>query len=533
MNLLIVEDEVRLRSSLANNIPWNKHGIEVVGLAGDGKEALRLIELRKPDIILLDIQIPEIDGIELARMVQQNNKDIQMIILSGHDNFYYAQTALEIGIFKYLLKPAGEEEIVGAVVAAAALLRQKLEHRLNTVLLQQKWEEHLPRLQDVFLLNLINGKEIPEKIIQKSNELQLNISFNNKYSVAVLDMDPLSESEQRFQSNDAALLQFILTSMTKEILQDSSTCWIVADTNGYTIILFQLPLENNMQECLLMIHQTLSKLLSSVKTYLSLTASAGISGSIGGVEEINKMYLQALSALQERLIYGHDIVIPYQEKTMKDESISIEPYMEKELEIALETANLERALQILTQWWDTTIATADFLEEVHEFVLYLSSLYIRIIHKQGWTVKEVMGNDFSYFQNLQALTTKQKTKQWITRITKNYTEYMVNQKKCISHEVIKTILDLIEKEMNQELTLQMVADKLYINSSYLSRLFKQETGKSFSSYVLERKMEAAKQALLKGSKVYDAANMTGFKDPSYFTKVFRKYWGVTPGEITK
>src|SRR5690606_14221184 len=269
MNLLIVEDEVRLRSSLANNIPWNKHGIEVVGLAGDGKEALRLIELRKPDIILLDIQIPEIDGIELARMVQQNNKDIQMIILSGHDNFYYAQTALEIGIFKYLLKPAGEEEIVGAVVAAAALLRQKLEHRLNTVLLQQKWEEHLPRLQDVFLLNLINGKEIPEKINQKSNELQLNISSNYKYSVAVLDMDPLSESEQRFQSNDAALLQFILTSMTREILQDS-TNWIVADTNGYTIILFQLPRDKNMQECLMMIHQAITKLLSSIKSYLSL-----------------------------------------------------------------------------------------------------------------------------------------------------------------------------------------------------------------------------------------------------------------------
>lgn len=532
MNLLIVEDEIRLRSSLAYNIPWDQHNIEVIGLAADGKEAIKLVEVKKPDIILLDIQIPEIDGIELARRVKSNYHDIEIIILSGHDNFVYAQTALEIGVFKYLLKPAGEEEIIAAVVAAAALLKQRLEQKLNMTVLHKKWEEHLPRLQDIFLLNVIYGKELPEQITAKSNELQLNLSSNQLFSVAVLDMDPLSESEKRFSSNDTGLLQFILMSMAKEVLQETSPCWIVSDINGYVVILFELPLDNR-QEGLLIVHQSVAKLISSVKTYLSLTASAGISGSIGDIEHLNKMYQQALSALQERLVYGHNIVIPYQEKLVTEEFKSIEPYMEKELEIALETADTERALHILKQWWDATIEASSFLGEVQEFVLYLSSFYIRIIHKQGWVVKEVMGNDFSYFQNLQALSTKQQTYQWITRITKNYIEFMKCQKKSISHQAIKTILDLIEKEMNQELTLQMVADKLYINSSYLSRLFKQETGKSFSSYVLERKMETAKQILLKGSKIYDAANMTGFKDPSYFTKVFRKYWGVTPGEITK
>lgn len=118
MNLLIVEDEIRLRSSLANNIPWNTCGIEVVGLAGNGREALELVDLKRPDIVLLDIQMPEMDGITFARIVHEQDPDIQFVILSGHDNFSYAQSALEIGIFKYLLKPAGEEAILEAVIAA-------------------------------------------------------------------------------------------------------------------------------------------------------------------------------------------------------------------------------------------------------------------------------------------------------------------------------------------------------------------------------------------------------------------------------
>ncbi|MDF2717825.1 MAG: two-component system response regulator, partial [Paenibacillus sp.] len=90
---------------------------------------------------------------------------------------------------------------------------------------------------------------------------------------------------------------------------------------------------------------------------------------------------------------------------------------------------------------------------------------------------------------------------------------------------------IVEEEMDQEISLHQVADRLYVNSSYLSRLFKQETGKSFSAYVIERKMERAKAALLDGAKISEAASMVGYHDGSYFTRVFRKYWGMTPGEV--
>ncbi|MCG6581839.1 helix-turn-helix domain-containing protein, partial [Acinetobacter baumannii] len=114
---------------------------------------------------------------------------------------------------------------------------------------------------------------------------------------------------------------------------------------------------------------------------------------------------------------------------------------------------------------------------------------------------------------------------------KHIITFMGEQRKTTSNQVVKDILNLLEEEMDQEITLHTVADRLYVNSSYLSRLFKQEMGVVFSAYVLERKMERAKSLLQEGLKVYDAARLVGYRDVSYFTKVFRKYWGVNPGEF--
>ncbi|MCI1773823.1 MAG: helix-turn-helix transcriptional regulator, partial [Paenibacillus lautus] len=161
----------------------------------------------------------------------------------------------------------------------------------------------------------------------------------------------------------------------------------------------------------------------------------------------------------------------------------------------------------------------------------MNSFFTRMIQKQGWTVKRVVGDDIEYFHNVKLLSTKMQTWSLLERTVKHIITYMGEQRKTTSNQVVKDILNLLEEEMDQEITLHTVADRLYVNSSYLSRLFKQEMGVVFSAYVLERKMERAKSLLQDGLKVYDAARLVGYRDVSYFTKVFRKYWGVNPGEF--
>ncbi|MGG1555326.1 response regulator [Paenibacillus ferrarius] len=530
MNLLIVEDEVRLRNAIANNIPWEQHGIEVVGQAGSGTEALRLIDLKKPEILLLDLQMPEMDGLTLAKHLRASDPLLKMIILSGHDDFRYAQEALALGVMKYLLKPAGDADILEAVLDAAARVHSELEQRHNEGELRMKWKQHLPQLVNEFLQGWLNGRFELWEIEQKSRDLQLELAGDANYAVAVVDMDPIPEEETRFRAGDMSLLQFSLSSIVREALV-GVPCWIATPDTGSTVVIYQLAGEADAHIGLQRVHALTEKLLFTVKSCLKLTASAGISGMTGGLAEINKLYVQAERALQNRIVLGHDLAIPYREEQGSAPMLTLQPNHEKALEIALETGDREKAEETLKAMWDAGMGLADTVEDIREHILYWFSLMIGLIQKQGWPVREVAGDDYVIFFNHTELVSKEQIYSWLQRLIRAYLTYAGERRKSTSHGMIKTILTLVDAEIDQEMTLHAVADRLYVNSSYLSRLFKQETGKAFSTYVLERKMERAKAILQEGSRVTDAAACVGYRDVSYFTRVFRKYWGVTPGEV--
>ncbi|MEC0211298.1 response regulator [Paenibacillus ehimensis] len=530
MNLFIVEDEIRLRNSLMHHIPWEDHGIEVIGTAENGLEALLLFERKKPDIVLLDIEMPQMDGITLARKLQELDPLVKLIVLSGHDNFEFAQAAMDVGVMKYLLKPAGDAEILKAVLEAAEQLRQELDRISNQAMLQEKWRQHLPQLRNSFFRRWAEGAYSLREAMQYGKDVQLDLKPDQQLAVAVLDMDPLPEEETRFGPNDRQLLLFSLHSIVSELLQPSGHCSFT-DPEGRTVILFDAGPGEDPNGVLLHAHTTVTRLLGKVKECLKLTASAGICGTTGGPEELHKLYAQAGKALLCRKVYGRDIAIPYREEPEGTSALTLQPTLEKGLEIALETGDPVKAEELASALWAEGMGRAGSVDDVHEHVLYFVSLLTRTIQRQGWRVKEVTGEDYVFFQNPLQLATKEQIQAWLNRTVRHIAAYVQNQRQCVSHYTVRAILDIVEKELDSELTLHTVADRLYVNSSYLSRLFKQETGKPFSTYVLERKMEAAKAALLKGAKVYDAAMLTGYRDVSYFTKVFRKYWGVTPGEM--
>ncbi|MFC3771145.1 response regulator [Paenibacillus sp. GCM10012303] len=529
MNLLIVEDEIRLCNSLANNIPWEQHGIEIVGMAHNGTDALELIERKKPDLMLLDIQIPGVDGLTVARKVAEQGLMTKTIILSGHDNFTYAQKALEFGVSKYLLKPAGDSEILDAVLGAAQQLRRELELKHSQDALQEKWRHNLPHLQNNFFVNWLNGKFVEWEITRRSQDVQLELEHDARYVVAALDMDPVSEEETRFTQQDMPVLQFALSGIAKELLPEY---WVCSDPGGATALIWKAPADKDDGVVMLQVNTDITRLLSTVKECLKLTASAGICRTTGGRDEVPELYRQSMRALQNRIIYGGNIAIPFREESGDKPVLPSDPNLEKALEIALQTGDEEKAADTLDRLWSVSgIVTAESMDDVQENVMFFGALLIRIMQKQGWPFKDFAGDDYVHFFNPQALGHKEQIHAMLLRIVRRAAVYVQKQRMSVSHQIVKQLLSIVEEEMDQEISLHQVADRLFVNSSYLSRLFKQETGKSFSAYVIERKMERAKAALLDGAKISEAASLVGYHDGSYFTRVFRKYWGVTPGEV--
>ncbi|RAV01469.1 response regulator [Paenibacillus sp. YN15] len=529
MILYIVEDEPRFRNYLARSIEWEELGYQVM-TAENGLEALKMSARVKPDIMLMDIQMPEMDGLALAEEMYRRDPSVKIIIISGHDNFAYAQMAMKYGISKYLLKPVPDGEIIQAVHEMAEQIKQEWEKKHNHERLERQWTEHLPKLKADFYLNVMNGLYSDWEIHKRSRDLAIDLSRFRANIVAVAQMDPLSDTETRFSGKDRFLLQFSLRCIANELIGEEGGCVVLDDPDGNTILWFADEGVLEEPEFFQKVNALLAKLTSVVKEVMKLTASVGI-GSCTGLESAPESYRQAKLALQERVLYGHDIVIPYTEKAGMGKTESDRNQLLKLLETALVTSDQQGAAVLVEERVHPQILQCATVEQFQELLLSINSMMIRMMQSQGWSVSEVTGDDYHYFLDLKQLKTNEQAFQWLTRVVRCITGYAGRQRNSGRDHLLQKIFAKIEQELDQDLTLNSVADSLYINPSYLSRLFKQETGKVFSGYIMEHKMEKAKELLLSGCKVHDAALATGFKEDSYFIRVFRKYWGTTPGEM--
>lgn len=531
MKLLIVEDEKKLRISLANNIPWEKHGIEIVGLAANGCEAMQWLESRRPDLLLLDIHMPKMDGLELARAVRRFDPHIRCVVLSGHDNFIYAQQAMELGITKYLLKPAGDTEILKAVLEAVEAIRCDLERRHSQTALHEKWRQHLPHLQEMFMQSWISGVYGNEELKRRGRELQIEWSPGMRFAVAVADIDALegvdTESGVAMQYQ---LLQFSLEGIAKEALEGFA--WrVFRDTAGATVAVFAAPSDGDPNVMLMQAHTAAVKLTGTVKECLKLTASAGISAAADGPDRLPMLYRQARKSLGERIVHGNDIVIPYRDAGTRERGTIPPVSLEKRFEANLETGQADKAADVLGQLFERGISDPDSAEAVQERLIALGGSIARLIHQQGWSIRAVLADDFDVYAQLGGLKTREHATDWLLRLVRRYCDYLRQEQGNTIHETVRQMLAIVEEQIGKEITLHDAAERLFVNSSYLSRLFKQEIGKPFSAYVIDKKMERAKRLLQEGCKVYDTAERVGYKDVGYFSRLFHKYWGVTPGDL--
>ncbi|WP_195575651.1 response regulator [Paenibacillus sp. 1001270B_150601_E10] len=534
MNLLIVEDETRLRHALAYQIPWEDHGIEVVGTASNGIEGLELAARKLPDLMIVDVQMPEMSGLEfIAKLREEHSLPFQKIlILSGHDQFTYAQQAMEQGVSKYLLKPAGYQQILSTMLELAEQAKRDMQEWQLQAQLNKKWQAHLPVLRQDMLRQWLGGEYRLMELIHKSNELQLGLNELDRAAVAVLDMDPIPLDETRYQKTDRSLLSFSLHCITQELLHQPMQ-FVCRTQEGFTVLIVIQKDELGPELLLRDLHASVEQLQRQVKGILKHTVSAGVCAQVLGIEHLHELYRQAIKALQSRIVLGRELVIPYQDTSQEEVALKGTVQAEKGLEVAIETADQARALKCLEEVWTSLMEGAESIEEAYESILYIHSLLIRMIQNQGLSAREVFGDDIRYVYSIELLRTKEEHWSLIHRATERMIELLLEARSSSTHHTITALLSLIEQEMDQELTLHSAADRMFVNSSYLSRLFKQEMGVAFSSYVTTKKMERAKEVLQQGGRVYDAATATGYRDVSYFTKVFRKYWGATPGEFKK
>ncbi|MDR0267250.1 response regulator [Paenibacillus sp.] len=558
MNLLIVEDELRLRQSLTEMMPWEQAGITGVTAVATVEEGKRWMQLKRPDILLVDIQLPDGDGLTLVKHAMEWNPEVKAVVLSGHDHFPYAQEALSMGVRQYLLKPAGEDAILQAVTGAVSERHQEIQRKHDYDMLRQQWHSHLPVLRQRILRQGVDGSLSAKAFSERMAELGIALKGGDRYAVVVIDPDPYPQERVDAFGGDRGLMHFSVGQVVEETMtgMEYGSVLFCREVDRPLIILFQYPpvdatrdqkaeipngtaasdrnCEMSNGDIMIGLHALAGKMLEYIKASLKLTVSAGISSICERLADVPRLYKEAEFALSQRLVHGGDIVIPYRNHVLADSgkpsTISMcSERWEREIDIAWNTADGSLAME-LADAWISRVCSIPETEMFKEQMMVLQSWIITWLRKQGWSLAEVIGEDVRWFFHTSELRTKQEWSGWMRSVMGRISEEACMVRRRGGNRLVAEVKELIERELHTELTLQDVADRLFINASYLSRLFKLEMNQPFSSYLLTRRMERAKEALFQGDRVYQAAQAAGFRDVSYFTKVFRKYWGVTPSD---
>ncbi|WP_069998005.1 response regulator [Cellulosilyticum sp. I15G10I2] len=527
--VLIIDDEPTIRKGLINIINWRKFQCEICGEAWDGVDGLEKMEELKPDIVFVDISMPEIDGLTLIKRAKKIVPHSKFIILSGYREFTYMQEAIKIGAFDYILKPSSIEELCEVIKRAVIELKYQKEDQLEIRKLKKCFEESIPLLKEKLLYDIIFQININEEDINEGFELYgLQIK---DFVMMIIEIDEESEKKEPYQRQ---LYQFgIINTVEEMFAEDFKIEKIVLNSKQMAFIV--LPVQN--KDLLIeSVYKKASSIQQLVESCFDFTVTIAISTKGKGVEKLHEKMMECKNGLSYRFYMGDSSIILYRDldgfyKT--EDSLLTEGY-DKSLYEAIKTGNEENVKRILIQIKNKVVETS--IEPEHIKTFYWNLIYeinnIRIAIKNLETSdKEVIKDISSLYRMIETATHIRDLHELLEQVAGNVVNRINKYNKKSINQILQNAMKYICDHYAMSVTLNELAEHTYVSTYYLSRMFKKELGKNFVEYLSEVRIEKAKE-LLKDNKykTYEIAELVGIQDPHYFSKIFKKYVNMTPTE---
>ncbi len=524
--VVVADDEEELRRAIVRRIDWEKIGFQVVGEAENGVEALELVEKKGPDLLLTDIKMPFVSGIELARQVREIRPTTQIAFLSGFDEFSYAQQAIQYNIISYMLKPISMADLTKELI----VIREKidnlfLEFRNKRRTQMDKFSFLMPLIMDGYQPeNAQEGEDFLTKAAVESGVLK-NDHNDFRYAVMIASI----RDEEGKNRTDAAHV-YSVDSILKKYMRHESFYW-----NGRVIsLLIATPASFDKY-----LHILVGDVVQSTERIMNLNCSIGVSRITEKLSECHEAYVEAVNALgyagkadsgihyitDEEHAEGIDVqevlgIVAEVETLIRgsrtEENLSLEDYLEnlfgrmREKKASRAEANY-LMVQLLAAVCKIIYAVADG-EEIER--MQKDTLLQSVVFQDG-SYREMQGK--------------------LTEFCLSAREMIGSQRKKSSKILCEKTLQIIESEYGSgDVSLVSVSNEIGVSPNYLSALIKKETGKTFIDLLTEKRIEAAKGLLMCTSmKIKEISEKCGYSDQHYFSYCFKKYSGISPNALRR
>jgi len=516
--VFFVEDEIVIREGIRDNVDWMAHGFEFCGEASDGELALPLLQAVKPDVLITDIRMPFMDGLQLSQIVRDRMPATKIIILSGHDEFEYAQKAIKLGVSEYLLKPVSVQDLHNVLHKVASELDQERGEQQAVQKLRDQVKENRAALRDRFLLKLVTGAASSAEAIEKSQLLGIDL-VARYYLVAIIRVE-LPDSSEPPDFQECQQVQRLVSSM---VGNNPDVFLLGKDMDELVLVL-----KGNSPEYL---HEERDLLLERIRPEVELTRCKLIVGSgtpQKRITDICQSFIEALDHLQtatsgrragfkdqfdktELLKVDKSAVEDYLRfGTIEDFDAFFETYVRPLGEKALRSSVVNHYILL-----DIVLATAKFVDEL------------------GGNVAQIIPELDAIETILAGIETGGQLREQVRNVLVGGLVFRDGRVNNQYAEVIARSQDYIDRHyMDPSISLNSIAAQVNLSPCHFSAVFSQETGQTFKEYLTEIRIRKAKELLRTTTlKAFEICYQIGYNDPHYFSHVFRKNTGLTPGEF--
>lgn len=529
--VLVVDDEPIVRVALKTLVNWESCGYIFDLEASNGKQALALID-GNPDVKILvtDLKMPVMDGFELISEVKKRGLDMQIVVLSGYNDYDLVRHAFKLGANDYILKSEMDpDNIVRLLDDLAGHFDTKAAGAppISDNSRDMKYEK------DEFLLQLLE-KGKPEKIRSKAAGLGIRLSERN-LAVCFLWVDNYQTVIERYGNGNLKPMIASISNGIYQVLNEAGMGEAVSiSPQEYAVFLsFDSVSLSGIRSIL---SEVLGKIMYALSNYFNIKVSIGVSAVKSGFDSIGELYGEAEANAKLRFVLGKGRII-YPEDTgsiLSRESADEGRIIGHEGEFisALGDNDKERVFGELEKLLDRIGKIKfDKIEKAHGYYMELLFVMIKYLNDIGEDSEDIFGKEVDFYYKLMQFETLEEINIWIRNITAFLQDHLENKKEIKVNRLIARAREFVKANYNN-VTLKTVSEYVGLSEGYISKMFTQNLGMTFSDYLANIRIGKAKELIADTNlKVYEICYMVGYESVEHFSRVFKKITGHSPNSF--
>lgn len=526
--LLVVDDEHLERQAIQFLVHTRCPEIKVVGEADNGETAVQAAVQQRPDMVVMDIRMPGMNGLEAMAVICRRLPDVKVIILTAFDEFDYAREAVKLGAVEYLLKPVRPDELVRVLNKVADQVREEKRRQAETIALRRQLEQAIPYIQMSLVYDLMTGSIVSADEVRERAAL-CGVRLD-AVATMVLDIDHFARLTRHDSELDKQLLkQQVYHTVCQAI---GSSGLVMPFSSDSLVVIISVDSSLNSDQMTKAVITAAEVIRDKVSSALGLTVTIGVGRCYQNLKDAGRSYTEALAAVRQGFFVGTNRVIHIERLPNHVAGSVVYPFhIEKTILDKVRCGERHAAKTAICRLLDEIVAGSNSMVSVQASVLELLVVLSRAAVEGGASIEQPILLNFDSINALEKCRSPEAVQRWLQEAVDQYFDNMLENRSTVNRRVINKACEYISQNYRHNLTLEEVAQTVHLSPYYFSRLFKQETGKNFVEYLTAIRLEKAKKMLRDTQfSITRVAMEVGYHDASYFSRVFRQETGMTPNQ---